>query len=127
MPSASARSTTGSNIAYCSVTERLRFFCAKVSVAEPKIAIALSPSSCARSRPRSLGTRAGRRRPSPSAPSPASTSSASPICGTHRAGTNDVVSIVPSPAASSRRMNSTLVAAGTIVFSFCRPSRGPTS
>ena len=35
--------------------------------------------------------------------------------------------MVPRPAASSRRMNSTFVAAGTIVFSFCSPSRGPTS
>ena len=130
MPSASARFTTGSNMAYCSVTERLRFLRANVSVADPKIAMASRPSSSARSRPRSLGTRAGRRRPvasPPDAARPARTSSASPICGTHFAGTKDVVSIVCRPAASRRRMNSTFVAAGTTVFSFCRPSRGPTS
>ena len=44
MPSASARFTTGSNIAYCSVTERLRFCWANVSVADPKMAMAWRPS-----------------------------------------------------------------------------------
>ena len=40
---------------------------------------------------------------------------------------NLVASMVFNPAADSLLMNSILVAVGTICFSFCRPSRGPTS
>jgi hypothetical protein len=55
------------------------------------------------------------------------TSVASPICGTHLALTNDVASMEVSPAAARRAIKSILVAVGTIAFSFCSPSRGPTS
>src|SRR6186713_2614110 len=58
---------------------------------------------------------------------PAMTSAASAICGTHFGDTKLVTSISRRPACCSRCTSSILTAAGTICFSFCRPSRGPTS
>ena len=55
------------------------------------------------------------------------TSAPSLICGTHFGDTNEVTSIAPKPAAVSRSTSSTLTSAGIICFSFCSPSRGPTS
>ena len=71
---ARARATTGANISIDSATVRLRFLRAKVSVALPKMAMCADPGSSARSRPRSLGTRTGRRGPRPTSPRSASTS-----------------------------------------------------
>ena len=48
-------------------------------------------------------------------------------CGTHFGDTNEPASIVESPVLARRWMSSILVASGMVVFSFCRPSRGPTS
>lgn len=45
----------------------------------------------------------------------------------HFGDTNDVVSTTLSPVSDSRFMNLVLVSIETISFSFCRPSRGPTS
>jgi len=53
--------------------------------------------------------------------------SAPAICGTRRSLTNDTASIRRAPQASSRRTKSSLSAASRIAFSFCSPSRGPTS
>src|SRR5687768_15215037 len=58
---------------------------------------------------------------------PAITSALSPICGTHLGETKLVTSISFSPAACSRCTSSILTLAGTGSFSFCSPSRGPTS
>src|SRR5665647_395042 len=58
---------------------------------------------------------------------PAITSAASAICGTHLGDTKLVTSISFKPASCSRCTSPILTAAGTACFSFCRPSRGPTS
>lgn len=48
-------------------------------------------------------------------------------CGTHFGCTNEPASIVFRPVLARRFTNSILVSAGILVFSFCRPSLGPTS
>ncbi len=58
---------------------------------------------------------------------PCITAVLSPICGTHFGETNEVASMTRSPASASRSISSILVAVGTTCFSFCNPSRGPTS
>src|SRR5688500_12560572 len=58
---------------------------------------------------------------------PANTSAASASCGTHFGLTKLVASMVRRPVAVSRSISSIFAAAGTSVFSFWRPSRGPTS
>src|SRR4030095_10469980 len=55
------------------------------------------------------------------------TSAASAICGTHFGETNAVASIARNPASVSASIKATFSSVGTIAFSFCRPSRGPTS
>ena len=57
----------------------------------------------------------------------ARTSAASAICGTHFGLTNAVTSTTGSPARESRFTNATLSAVEIAAFSFCSPSRGPTS
>src|SRR5687767_12442691 len=56
-----------------------------------------------------------------------STSVWSAICGTHFGETKAVASTAGSPASARRSMSSSFTAVGTSAFSFCRPSRGPTS
>src|SRR5690606_17331527 len=58
---------------------------------------------------------------------PASTSAASASCGTHLGLTKLVASMVRSPVADSLSTSATLSAVLIIDFSFCSPSRGPTS
>src|SRR6476659_2593141 len=58
---------------------------------------------------------------------PFSTAALSAICGTHFGLTKLVTSISRRPAACRRWTSSILTAASTVCFSFCRPSRGPTS
>ena len=48
-------------------------------------------------------------------------------CGTHFGDTNEPASIVRSPVCASLFTNSIFVATGIDCFSFCNPSRGPTS
>ena len=55
------------------------------------------------------------------------TSAASDICGTHFGDTNEVTSMLRKPASVSRSTSSTFTSAAIICFSFCSPSRGPTS
>src|SRR5215831_7938925 len=55
------------------------------------------------------------------------TAAASAICGTHFGETKLVASIAGRPASVSRSIRPTLTSVGTVPFSFCRPSRGPTS
>ena len=55
------------------------------------------------------------------------TSALSPIWGTHFGDTKLVVSTTGKPASANRSIKLTFVSVGTMAFSFCRPSRGPTS
>lgn len=50
-----------------------------------------------------------------------------PTCGTHFGDTNDVASIADSPVCESKLISFTLFSVEISVFSFCSPSRGPTS
>src|ERR1700744_5053246 len=58
---------------------------------------------------------------------PAINAVASAICGTHFGDTNEVDSTLTTPARASRFTSSILSVVGTNSFSFCKPSRGPTS
>src|SRR6476661_8056538 len=58
---------------------------------------------------------------------PAMTSAASAICGTHLGDTKLVTSSSVRPASCRRCTRPIFTSAGTWPFSFCRPSRGPTS
>src|SRR3954468_18834198 len=58
---------------------------------------------------------------------PAMTCALSAICGTHLGDTKLVTSISLRPASCRRWTSSIFTAAGTGSFSFCSPSRGPTS
>src|SRR5205085_7841012 len=58
---------------------------------------------------------------------PAMTCALSAICGTHLGDTKLVTSISLRPASCRRCTSSIFTAAGTGSFSFCKPSRGPTS
>lgn len=53
--------------------------------------------------------------------------SASASWGTHLGWTKLVASMVVRPESARRRMNSALTSVGTVAFSFCSPSRAPTS
>src|SRR5215208_3769515 len=55
------------------------------------------------------------------------TSALSAICGTHFGETKLVTSISVRPASCRRCTRPIFTSAGTGSFSFCRPSRGPTS
>jgi hypothetical protein len=57
----------------------------------------------------------------------AMTSAPSAICGTHFGDTKLVTSMLRKPASVSRSTSSTLTSTGIVCFSFCSPSRGPTS
>jgi hypothetical protein len=57
----------------------------------------------------------------------AKTSLASASCGTHFGLTKLVASIVRSPVADSRSISAILSGVAMTFFSFCSPSRGPTS
>jgi hypothetical protein len=48
-------------------------------------------------------------------------------CGVHLADTKEPASIVVRPVCANRSMRSILVSSGIVFFSFCSPSRGPTS
>src|SRR5450830_357563 len=49
------------------------------------------------------------------------------ICGTHLGDTNEAASTLMKPAAVSLLTSSILTSAEMVSFSFCKPSRGPTS
>src|SRR5580692_5539385 len=49
------------------------------------------------------------------------------ICGTHFGDTNEAASMLTKPARDRRLTSSILTSAGMVSFSFCKPSRGPTS
>ena len=58
---------------------------------------------------------------------PSMTWALSAICGTHFGETKLVDSMALKPVAESRLISSILTSVGTIIDSFCSPSRGPTS
>jgi hypothetical protein len=58
---------------------------------------------------------------------PASTWALSAICGTHFGETKAPTSMVCKPASPRRSISSILTAVEMVCFSFCKPSRGPTS
>ncbi|MCY1540165.1 hypothetical protein D9M68_757870 [compost metagenome] len=102
------------------------FFCENASLAAPKITTSSAPAAMAPSKPFMFGVSTeysvpGRRwmRDITSAPSA--------ICGTHLGETNEAASILTKPASVSWLTSATLTSVGTMAFSFCRPSRGPTS
>ena len=99
----------------------------KLSVAAMAMPTSAQPAACARSKPLRLSTSPMKRASRASGASAASTASASAICGTRLGFTKLATSMRRSPAATRRRMNSTLVAVGSTCDSLCRPSRGPTS
>ena len=113
MPSWRAAATTGANISSDSSTVRLRLRRAKVSVALANTAMSRTPAGLGPLQPGAgwePGPDSGRLGCGPSS---GNSSSASPSCGTqlgrHEAGGLDR----RSPAATSRAMNSALVAVGT--------------
>jgi uncharacterized membrane protein (UPF0136 family) len=121
-----AAAATGSKRAIDSAIEQLMFFCEKASLAAPKITTSSAPAAAAPSKPFMFGVSTeysvpGRR------VMPAITSAPSAICGTHFGETNDAASMLTKPASVSRLISATLTSVGTIAFSFCSPSRGPTS
>src|ERR1700733_10467736 len=49
------------------------------------------------------------------------------ICGTHFGDTNEAASMLTNPACDRRLTRWILTSAEIVSFSFCKPSRGPTS
>lgn len=50
-----------------------------------------------------------------------------PTCGTHFGETKDPASMTLTPVLANLSISSIFVATGMAFFSFCKPSRGPTS
>ena len=105
---------------------QLMFLREKVSLAATKTATSSACAASADSNPCRLGVSTGYRTPG-FRRMRAMTSAASAICGTHFRETKAVASIAGNPAAVSASISATLASVGTSVFSFCSPSRGPTS
>ena len=89
-------------------------------------ATSVAPTARARSYPCSFGTSTGYATPWRRW-MPVKTSAASASCGIHFGLTKLVASMLDRPVAVSRSISAILSAVATISFSFCRPSRGPTS
>ena len=112
--------------ATCSATLAPWFLMPNVSDAQTTMFASSQPDATARSQPRWFSTRPMRERPGVFGRA-AITSSAPAICGTRRGLTKDTASSRVTPAASSRRMNSSFRSTSRVTASFCSPSRGPTS
>src|SRR5882724_2765716 len=120
-----ARATTGLKRSIDSATEQLILAREKPSEAEANTAITLAPACCEASYPFSFGTSTWN---SPGRwLTPRSTWSEFTICGIAFGDTNAPTSTVCSPAPISASTKAMRAATLTGVFSFCRPSRGPTS
>ena len=109
-----------------SAIEQLMLRWEKASLAAPKITTSWAPAASAPSKPFMFGVSTEIRLPA-GREMRAMTSAASAICGTHFGDTKDVASSWRTPAASRRSHRSTFTSVETGCFSFCRPSRGPTS
>ena len=125
-PSTSRRATIAASAAIWSATPAPWLRMPKPSVAQTTTLASSTLAAKARSQPRSFSTRPMRERPGARG-SACIIASAPAICGTRRSLTNDTASIRRAPHDSSRRTNSTLSAGARIAFSFCKPSRAPTS
>src|SRR5882724_12899164 len=120
-----ARATTGLKRSIDSASEQLILAREKPSEAEANTAITLAPACCEASYPFSFGTSTWN---SPGRwLTPRSTWSEFTICGIAFGDTKAPTSTVCSPAPTSASMNAMRAATLTGVFSFWRPSRGPTS
>src|SRR5882724_5935548 len=120
-----ARATTGLKRSIDSASEQLILAREKPSEAEANTAITLAPACCEASYPFSFGTSTWN---SPGRwLTPRNTVSEFTICGIAFGDTKAPTSTVCKPAPTSASMNAMRSAALTGVFSFCRPSRGPTS
>ena len=126
MSRARAAATTGAKRARLSAIELLMFFRENDSDAAPNTATSCAPAAAAASKPCMFGTSTGYATPGLRRMR-AITSALSAICGTHFGDTNAVASTAGRPASDRRSISSTLIAVGIVCFSFCRPSRGPTS
>src|SRR5689334_1579977 len=98
----------------------------KVSDAAAKTAISFARAARASLRPRMFGTSTGKLTPSRRLIL-ASTAEVSAICGTHLGETKLPASMTRKPVRLRRSISSILISVATILDSFCRPSRGPTS
>ena len=125
-PSILRRPTMPASTATCSATVAPWLRTPKPSLAQTTTLASSQPLATARSQPRSLRTSPMRETPG-SRGSAAMISSAPAICGTRLGFTNETTSMRRTPLASRRRTNSTFTSASRTAFSFCRPSRGPTS
>jgi hypothetical protein len=129
-----AGSITSPKPARLSSTERFTFLRLWVSEAERKTAAATGGwpgpaawrAASSLSRPWPLGTSATQAVPAVRG-NPATTSAASASWGIHRGDTKLVASMRDSPASASAWRSARFPSVGTLVASFCRPSRGPTS
>src|SRR4051812_14464783 len=118
--------TTGSNRARLSAIEQFVFLRENDSEAAANTATSVAPAARAASNPCRFGTSTGYEVAGPRLMR-AITDALSAICGTHFGDTNAVASIAVKPVRVNRSISSTLMSVGTMPFSFCRPSRGPTS
>src|SRR5437879_5823258 len=109
-----------------SAIEQLMFFCENASDAEPKITTSSAPAASAASKPFMFGVSTEYTTPGLRV-MPAITSAEVAICGTHLGDTKEAASMLAKPACVRRLTSSILTSTGMVSFSFCRPSRGPTS
>ena len=126
IPASFARSTAAWNPATLCAGVRFRFARLWATLAETFNFTFVQPQAMARSTPFTLAISA--RYSTPSFFSiPLNTSSVSAICGTALGLTKLPTSMTGKPARESSSMRAILSSVDTIFFSFCRPSRGPTS
>ena len=105
---------------------QLIFFCVKLSDAAVKTATSLQPTASADSKPFKFGVNK-LKLTSVSFESWANSSSLCAICGTHFAETHEPTSIFLRPVLTKSKIRFLRSLSVSGVFSFCRPSRGPTS
>ena len=126
MPWLRAASHTGAKRSIDSAIEQLMFFWLNASLAAANTTISSAFAASAPSKPFMFGTSTEYATPA-RRPMRSITCAPSAICGTHFGDTKLVTSMLGKPAAVRRSTSSTFTAAGIICFSFCSPSRGPTS
>src|SRR5579884_553533 len=126
MPSRCAIATTGRKFSRLCAIVVLMLCCVKLSLAAVNTAIACTPAAKARSMPFTLGTSTGYEVPARFAMR-VITSLASLNCGMARGLTNEVASTTGKPASASNSIKRIFCSVGMRAFSFCSPSRGPTS
>src|SRR6185312_1522100 len=126
MPCAFAAANTGAARSRLSSIEQLMLRRENDSLAATNTAISSARAASAPSKPFMFGTRTGYATPGLRRMR-AITSATSARGGTHLGDTKDVASTAAKPASDNMSMSRTLPSVATTAFSFCRPSRGPTS